>query len=91
MRDYRNDKQGADQILQIVSWASIPVRDHRSEYQVKQPKKGEAKRVRVLQVGGHGFAAQTGYERKQQGCCSRYQMDDFQHFKKLTCKKDYKK
>ncbi|EFW85659.1 hypothetical protein Pgy4_11937 [Pseudomonas savastanoi pv. glycinea str. race 4] len=88
---YRNDKQGTDQILQIMTWASIPVRDYRSEYQVKQPEKCQADGVRVLQVERDRFTTQARYEREQQGCCSRYQMDDFQHFKKLTCKKDYKK
>ncbi|KAA8696164.1 hypothetical protein F4W67_11105 [Pseudomonas caricapapayae] len=91
MHDYCNDKQGADQILQIVTWASIPVRNYRSEYQVKQPEEGEADRIRILQVERCCFTTQAGYEREQQRCGSRYQVDDFQHFKKLTCKKDYKK
>ncbi|OUM06358.1 hypothetical protein BW686_16925 [Pseudomonas syringae] len=91
MHDDCDDKQGTDQVLQVMTWASIPVRDDRSEYQVKQAEESQIKRVRLLQVGRHGLATQAGYERKQQGCCSRYQVDNFQHFKKLTCKKDYKK
>ncbi|KAA8699117.1 hypothetical protein F4W70_27055 [Pseudomonas cannabina] len=74
-----------------MPWASVPIRNHRSEYQVEQPEKSQTKCIGLLQVGRQGFTAQARYERKQQGCRSRYQMDDFQHFKKLTCKKDYKK
>ncbi|PBP95451.1 hypothetical protein CCL09_02395 [Pseudomonas congelans] len=91
MYDYRDDKQCTDQILQRMTRASIPVRDYRSKYQVKQAEESQADRVRILQVERGRFTTQAGYEREQQGCCSRHQMDNFQHFKKLTCKKDYKK
>ncbi|MNO96236.1 hypothetical protein D3C76_879000 [compost metagenome] len=43
-------QQGADQVLQLMARAFVPVRDNRGKRQVEQAEKGQVKRFGLLQV-----------------------------------------
>ncbi|MNR20819.1 hypothetical protein D3C85_1376840 [compost metagenome] len=70
LQDDSEHQQGADQILQLLTNAFVPVRNHRREGQVEQAEERQVQRVRLLQVG-YGFGSQARDKGQQQGCCAR--------------------
>ncbi|MNC81524.1 hypothetical protein D3C75_1346790 [compost metagenome] len=65
-------------MLQLLPRTPVVKRHDRGEQQVEQAEQGQIDRLGLLQEGCCiGF--QTGYERQQQGCYARHQMDDLEH------------
>ncbi|MOA49156.1 hypothetical protein D3C78_1720060 [compost metagenome] len=62
-------QQGADQVLQLVTWTFVPVRDDGCKGQVEQAEKGQVQCIGVLQVRC-GFGTQARDEGQQQGSCA---------------------
>ena len=70
LQDNREHQQGADQVLQLMAWAFIPVWNDWRQCQVKQAKKSQVKSISVLEVRD-SIGLQAGNEGQQQSSCAR--------------------
>ncbi|MNY01136.1 hypothetical protein D3C86_1336550 [compost metagenome] len=50
LQNHAQNQQGADQVLQLMTRAFVPVRDDRCKREVEQAEKGQVQRVGLLQV-----------------------------------------
>ncbi|CAI2799071.1 Uncharacterized protein PFLU_4921 [Pseudomonas [fluorescens] SBW25] len=68
--DHGQYQQRADQVLQLMTCAFVPVRDHRCQRQVKKAEQGQVQSVVLFQVG-RASLLQARYKGQQQRCNAR--------------------
>ncbi|MCY1181608.1 hypothetical protein D9M73_221210 [compost metagenome] len=62
---HSQDQQGADNVLQLLAWAFVPVGDDGSKDQVEQAKKRQVESIRLLHVG-YGIDGAQAWDEGQQ-------------------------